>query len=466
MNTDVKFLRYQEHSVNVYVKQELKTTGLIVSGKKLELDNYEEKYTQEVSNSELAQSIKTERYVGKQFEVNKVKDLVDTNLEKENKKDIEIAERSLTSLTRANSDDMEIEKLKKEVTLPHIPIEKMDVGRPVTTIKVEELSHIEFERRCKDPSNGLDLKKNKDLTRMELEGEIKEERGVKLETDVKEEILNTDFRMKTELPDMGFDQKYKSEFESYRLKELADMKMEEKVKKELSDMEFEEKCRREAADDVKDEDTSLDEDFDEDFEDQYYDDEFSDQYMELDQLSFNKGEHEQQNQIQQILNKYSNVISTDQEQGVDVSKTPPGGAARNIPINQKYPPFPHQEELVKKEPNLPKKNEINPEGGSVNQRNIIQNRKMEEQRIAEKTETPAGNFMTQDKFSFEMNPQKSKPKEILCDICDKKLSSKSTLKNHRMLHTGEKPFSCDQCEEAFVRKPQLANHMTRAHGLK
>jgi len=458
MNTDVKFLRYKEHSVNVYVKQELKTTGLIVSGKKLELDNYEEKYTQEVSNSELAQSIKTERYVGKQFEVNKVKDLVNTNLEKENKKDIEIAERSLTSLTRANSDDMEIEKLKKEVTLPLIPIEKMDVGRPVTTIKVEELSHIEFERRCKDPSNGLDLKKNKDLTRMELEGEIKEERGVKLETDVKEEILNTDFRMKTELPDMGFDQKYKSEFESYRMKELADMKMEEKVKKELSDMEFEEKCRREAADDVKEEDTSLDEDFDEDFEDQYYDDEFSDQYMELDQLSFNKGEHEQQNQIQQILNKYSNVISTDQEQGVDVSKTPPGGAARNIPINQKYPPFPHQEELVK--------NEINPEGGSVNQRNIIQNRKMEEQRIAEKTETPAGNFMTQDKFSFEINPQKSKPKEILCDICDKKLSSKSTLKNHRMLHTGEKPFSCDQCEEAFVRKPQLANHMTRAHGLK
>jgi len=460
MNTDVKFLRYQEHSVNVHVKQKLKA-GLIVSGKQLELDNCEEKYTQDVSNVEHAQSIKTERYVGKQFELNKIKDLVDTNLEKENKKDIEIAERSLT---RANCDDMEIEKLKKEVTPPHIPIEKMDVGSPVTKIKLEELSNIEFERRCKDPSNSRDLKKNKDLTRMELEG--KEERGGKLEPDVKEEILNTDFRIKTELPDMGFEQKYKAEFESCRMKELADMKMEEKVKKELSDMEFEEKCRREAADDVKEEDTSLDEDFDEDFEDQYYDDEFSDQYMEIDELSFNKGEHEQQNQIQQILNRYSNVISTDQEQDVGVSKTPLGGASRNLPIKQIYPPFPHQEELVEKEPNIPKKNEIDPEVGSVNQRDNVQYSKMEEQRIAEKTETPAGNFLTQDKFSFEMNPQKSKPKEISCDICDKKLSSKSTLKNHRMLHTGERPFSCDQCAEAFVRKPQLASHMTRAHGQK
>jgi len=459
MNTDVKFLKYKERSGRVYVKQELKT-GMLISGRNI--DNFEEKYTQEFSKLELAQRFKKERNVDKQFELNTVNGVVDVNLEKKNKKNIEIAERSMT---RVNSEDVEtVKSKKKEVTPPDIPYENIDVGRTVTKIKNEVLPGIDFERRCKDPTYGPDTKMNKDLTRFELEGEIKEERDT-LGSDVKREVFNTEFRVKTELSDMEFEQNYKSEFESYRMKEFADMKMEEKVKKELSDMEYEEKCRREAADDVKQEDTSLDEDFDEDFEDQYYDDEFSDQYMELDQLSFNKGEHEQENQIQQILNKYSTVISTNQEQNTGISNTPLGGAALNPPLNHKleYPPYRHQEDLIKteKEPNLLKKTEIIPEGGSVNQRE----KKIEEKSIAERTEVPAGNFLTQDAISFEMSSQRSKPKEITCDICFKKLSSNYTLKNHRMLHTGEKPYSCDHCAEAFLRKPQLVSHMTRAHGV-
>jgi len=451
MNTDVKFLLNQEHSVRVHVKQELKT-GMIISSKKR--DNFGEKNTQDFSNLGRAQSFKIERNVDKQFEQKKVEEVVDASLEKKKKKDIETAEKSMT---RVNSDDVETEMFKKkEVTPPDIHLEKLNVGKPEMKVKNEVLSHVDIERRCKNP----DLMKIKPLTHLELEGEIKEERET-FGSDVKKEVLSTEFRVKTDFSDMGFDQNYKSEFESYRMKEFADMKMEEKVKKELSDMEYEEKCRREAADDVKQEDTSLDEDFDEDFEDQYYDDEFSDQYMELDQLSFNKGEHEQENQIQQILNKYSTVISTNQEQDANISKTPLGGACLNPPIKQEFAPYRHQEDLIEKERNQLKKTAIVSEGVSVNQRD----RKVEDQKISERTEVPAGNFLTQDVMSFEMNSQRSKSKEITCDICFKKLSSNYTLKNHRMLHTGEKPYSCDHCAEAFLRKPQLVSHMTRAHGL-
>ena len=275
--------------------------------------------------------------------------------------------------------------------------------------------------------------------------------------EVKGLILKNECGIGRDVSDVGFDRKYNVVFESYRMKEIADMNLEEKYKKEKSDMEFEEKCRREAAaDDVKSEDTSLDEDFDEDFEDQYYDDEFSDQYMELDQLSFNKGEHEQQNQIQEILNKYSTVISKDEVNSSLESANP------SLPLTQENPAN-EQKDFVKKSPDLLKKKEMNLEiGGPYRD---IQFRKSEESKISEQTDGSLGNPMGQDDFSLGMKPQKNKSKDISCIVCNKKLSSNYTLKNHMLLHTGEKPFNCNHCEEAFVRKPQLVSHMSRAHGM-
>ena len=86
-------------------------------------------------------------------------------------------------------------------------------------------------------------------------------------------------------------------------------------------------------------------------------------------------------------------------------------------------------------------------------------------KISEQTDFPLGNSQAQDSCSLEMKPQKSKSKDLSCDVCFKKLSSNDALRNHKRLHTGEKPFNCNHCEEAFVRKPQLVRHMTKAHGI-
>ena len=228
------------------------------------------------------------------------------------------------------------------------------------------------------------------------------------------------------------------------------MNLEEKYKKEKSDMDFEEKCRREAADDVKSEDTSLDEDF----EDQYYDDEFSDQYMELGQLSFIKGEHEQQNQIQEILNKYSTVISTSQDQ--DETKSPLEGANLSLPSNQKNASS-NKKNFVEKPSNLLQKMKVYSEMGTPYQQDV-QFKKLDEPKISEQALLPFGKTQGQDSLSLEMNPKKSKSKELSCDVCNKKLASSYNLKIH-------KPFSCNHCEEAFVRKLQLVSHMTRVHGI-
>jgi uncharacterized Zn-finger protein len=43
----------------------------------------------------------------------------------------------------------------------------------------------------------------------------------------------------------------------------------------------------------------------------------------------------------------------------------------------------------------------------------------------------------------------------VCEICNKHLSSKQNLKEHMFIHSGEKPFVCDQCGASYRQLSQL-----------
>jgi hypothetical protein len=49
----------------------------------------------------------------------------------------------------------------------------------------------------------------------------------------------------------------------------------------------------------------------------------------------------------------------------------------------------------------------------------------------------------------------------LCEICDKKLSSKQNLKEHKFKHFGIKPYPCtyQDCKAKFRQRSQLYVHM-------
>ncbi|XP_031633882.1 zinc finger protein 2-like [Contarinia nasturtii] len=53
-------------------------------------------------------------------------------------------------------------------------------------------------------------------------------------------------------------------------------------------------------------------------------------------------------------------------------------------------------------------------------------------------------------------------KPYQCDQCKKRFSNKSGLNVHIPIHTGEKPYQCDQCKKRFSKKGSLTMHI-RSH---
>ncbi|XP_058449903.1 zinc finger protein 883-like isoform X2 [Malaya genurostris] len=50
-----------------------------------------------------------------------------------------------------------------------------------------------------------------------------------------------------------------------------------------------------------------------------------------------------------------------------------------------------------------------------------------------------------------------------CEKCGKTFTTKTSLERHMLLHTNEKPYACDQCDESFRRLLNLRHHKSMVH---
>merc|ERR1719471_146742 len=48
-----------------------------------------------------------------------------------------------------------------------------------------------------------------------------------------------------------------------------------------------------------------------------------------------------------------------------------------------------------------------------------------------------------------------------CDICGKKFTRPQHVIRHKLLHTGEKPHSCPNCDKSFAREDKLKHHLLK-----
>lgn len=58
------------------------------------------------------------------------------------------------------------------------------------------------------------------------------------------------------------------------------------------------------------------------------------------------------------------------------------------------------------------------------------------------------------------------PKDPLqCHVCMVRCGSANDMRRHVMIHTGEKPFTCQFCNHRTARKYNLKKHMRDVHGI-
>lgn len=61
-------------------------------------------------------------------------------------------------------------------------------------------------------------------------------------------------------------------------------------------------------------------------------------------------------------------------------------------------------------------------------------------------------------FKKHLREHKTGKKVFKCELCDKMVTSSTSLRDHFRTHTGEKPFQCPHCEKTFVNKKHLKIH--------
>lgn len=73
-----------------------------------------------------------------------------------------------------------------------------------------------------------------------------------------------------------------------------------------------------------------------------------------------------------------------------------------------------------------------------------------------------------EKGSLKKHQRTKHLKELFhnpCPYCGKMIST-STMARHKLIHTGEKPFKCDQCDKAFRSNPEVKKHKLMCHTLE
>ena len=53
----------------------------------------------------------------------------------------------------------------------------------------------------------------------------------------------------------------------------------------------------------------------------------------------------------------------------------------------------------------------------------------------------------------------------MCEECGKIFNRADLLRNHKRVHSGDKPFTCEVCGDKFRELGHLRRHMTRHTGL-
>ena len=61
---------------------------------------------------------------------------------------------------------------------------------------------------------------------------------------------------------------------------------------------------------------------------------------------------------------------------------------------------------------------------------------------------------------IEINPKANKKSKLICKYCFKDLSSRQNLREHMYIHTGEKPYICNEpgCNQTFRQGSLLSIH--------
>ena len=75
-------------------------------------------------------------------------------------------------------------------------------------------------------------------------------------------------------------------------------------------------------------------------------------------------------------------------------------------------------------------------------------------------------FSTHREVLLHSRTHTEKTKEFGCHLCGKYFSQRTTLKQHLILHSGEKNFVCQSCGKRFALKIYLKTHHKSCFGLK